>query len=100
NCPSTITEESHTIRGLSHPRRAMNEATAAAQHTRSLGGGYRLAAIRAARRIAAIMLVGLATPWPAMSKAGPWAGEGRMIGRPGVRFTAVSNSISLIGMWP
>src|SRR4030067_234022 len=42
-------------------------------------GGYpRTPAMAAARRIAARRLLGLATPFPAMSEAGPWATEAPM----------------------
>ena len=46
------------------------------------------AANRAARRSAAIRLVGSARPVPAMSNAVPWSGEVRTSGRPSVTLTA------------
>src|SRR5207302_489628 len=58
----------------------------------------RRAAICAASFSAAIRLSGLATPWPAMSKAVPWSGEVRMNGSPSVTLTAPSKSSVFIGI--
>ena len=57
--------------------------------------------IRSAIRSAAIRLVGSARFCPAMSKAVPWSGEVRTIGRPSVMFTplAMSSVFSGISAW-
>src|SRR4051794_9390424 len=57
-----------------------------------------VAAMRAARRNAAIRLDGLARPVPAMSNAVPWSGEVRMNGKPSVTLTASSNASVLAGI--
>ncbi len=51
-------------------------------------------------RIASIIPCGLAIPFQAMSKAVPWLGLVRTIGRPSVTLTAMSRATSLIGMCP
>src|SRR5690606_21464418 len=56
------------------------------------------AAMRAARRSAAIRLFGLARPVPAMSNAVPWSGEVRTNGRPSVTLTPSSNASVLSGI--
>ena len=50
--------------------------------------------------MAEIIDEGSAMPMPAISKAVPWSGLVRMIGRPSVTFTALSKSRSLSGMRP
>ena len=54
----------------------------------------------AASRIAAIIELGRAIPFPAISKAVPWSGEVRTNGRPSVTFTPWSKAWSFSGMSP
>src|SRR5260221_908458 len=58
----------------------------------------RRAAISPASLRAAIRLVGLARPGPAMSKAEPWSGAVRMKGRPSVTLTPLSKSMGVSAM--
>src|SRR5690606_2536000 len=51
-----------------------------------------------ASRMAARKLAVEPLPLPAISKAVPWSGEVRTIGRPSVTFTAASNATVLIGI--
>ena len=50
-----------------------------------------------ARSIAALMLLALATPWPAISKAVPWAGEVLTKGKPMVILTRCLKFKALMG---
>lgn len=59
---------------------------------------FREFAICMAVFIAEIMLVGLARFFCAISKAVPWAGEVRIMGRPMVMLTAFSKARSLTGI--
>ena len=63
-----------------------------------LGHAARLAAMASARRRAAMRLSARAMPLPAISKAVPWSGEVRTIGRPRVTFTPPQKSSILAGM--
>ena len=65
---------------------------------RGLGHLARFAAMTAARRIAAIMLSGLARPRPAMSNPVPWSGEVRTMGSPRVMFTPPQKSSIFTGI--
>ena len=54
--------------------------------------------MRSAVWIAWIIEVESAMPWPAMSKAVPWSGEVRTMGKPSVTLTPPEKSSVLIGI--
>src|SRR3546814_12152066 len=68
----------------------MEVATQAAAQACGQQEDSRFSAEVAATSMAAIMAPGLASPFPAMSKAVPWSGEVRTMGRPSVLLTPSS----------